>query len=102
MKAVRARVALHQPIHSKIAKRYGHITIPREQFNFRDADFQPLFFEKMRDSMKHIEQQYTHRLNPTQPFVIRLDGHKFSSFCKYFQKPYDERSKYVLVRINVL
>lgn len=26
------------------------------------------------------------------PFIIRLDGHKFSTFTKNFKKPYDERS----------
>ena len=31
------------------------------------------------------------RISPHQPFVIRLDGHRFSKFIQGFKKPYDPR-----------
>jgi len=37
------------------------------------------------------------KLDHTVPFVIRLDGHRFSKFTKGFKKPFDERIYYAMV-----
>ncbi len=45
------------------------------------------------DRMKSYETKFTSaKLDPTIPFIIRLDGHKFSSYTRPFKKPFDERS----------
>eukprot|EP00026_Physarum_polycephalum_P013869 Phypoly_transcript_14322.p1 GENE.Phypoly_transcript_14322~~Phypoly_transcript_14322.p1 ORF type:complete len:318 (+),score=54.72 Phypoly_transcript_14322:106-954(+) len=40
---------------------------------------------------KYEETTTSNKISPNQPFIIRLDGHKFSTFTKPFRKPYDER-----------
>lgn len=49
-------------------------------------------------SMEHIsevhkgyEKSTLQRLRADQPVLVRLDGHRFSSFTKGFHKPYDMR-----------
>ena len=42
--------------------------------------------------MKEYEKNTKEELDNTQCFLIRLDGHKFSTFTKGFAKPYDMRS----------
>jgi tRNA(His) 5'-end guanylyltransferase len=43
--------------------------------------------------MKQYEQNSPlNELRIDQPFIIRLDGHKFSTFTRCFKKPFDERS----------
>jgi hypothetical protein len=55
------------------------------------------FSTKMEDQigerMKVYEKNMKDRVDPSLPWCIRLDGHKFSSFTKGFRKPYDVRSK---------
>jgi len=46
--------------------------------------------------MKTYEAQFTSKLDPTKPFIIRLDGHKFSSYTRPFKKPFDERISIVM------
>jgi len=41
--------------------------------------------------MKEYEAQMTTRLDTSHPYIIRLDGHKFSSFTRPFNKPFDIR-----------
>jgi len=54
--------------------------------------------DKIGDRMKSYESKYTStKLDPTLPFIIRLDGHKFSSYTRPFKKPFDERISNVMV-----
>jgi len=41
--------------------------------------------------MKEHEAQFGHILDPSKAYMLRLDGHKFSSFTKPFQHPFDVR-----------
>eukprot|EP01090_Pellita_catalonica_P020023 TRINITY_DN6979_c0_g1_i1.p1 TRINITY_DN6979_c0_g1~~TRINITY_DN6979_c0_g1_i1.p1 ORF type:complete len:316 (+),score=51.02 TRINITY_DN6979_c0_g1_i1:47-994(+) len=41
--------------------------------------------------MKTYEDKFHQYLDPTLPYMLRLDGHKFSSFTRCFKKPYDVR-----------
>ena len=42
--------------------------------------------------MKRYEERTTSsKIARNEPFIIRLDGHKFSTFTRPFQKPFDER-----------
>jgi len=43
--------------------------------------------------MKEYEQVTSLVLDPTRPFIMRLDGHRFSKFTAKFKKPHDERIK---------
>lgn len=46
--------------------------------------------QELGDRLKVLEKEYEgERLPRHQPFVVRLDGHKFSKFTKKFRKPYD-------------
>ncbi|KAL6070841.1 Thg1 domain-containing protein [Balamuthia mandrillaris] len=49
--------------------------------------------KNLGDRMKEHEKMVssTGRIDPSTPYVIRLDGHKFSKFTKAFKRPYDER-----------
>jgi len=47
--------------------------------------------KSLGDRMKEYEEITSHKVEPNQPFVIRLDGHHFSSYSKPFNKPFDER-----------
>ena len=48
------------------------------------------------DRMKEYENGYKMVVDPSKPYIIRLDGHGFSKFVKPFNKPYDVRSKIVV------
>jgi len=43
--------------------------------------------------MKEYESEIigSSKLNPEKPFIVRLDGHRFSKFTSGFKKPFDER-----------
>jgi len=41
--------------------------------------------------MKEYEAVLSSRVETTLPYIIRLDGHKFSSFTRPFKKPFDVR-----------
>jgi tRNA(His) guanylyltransferase len=41
--------------------------------------------------MKQYEAQFGQTLDRTKPYMIRLDGHKFSSFTRPFKHPFDVR-----------
>jgi tRNA(His) guanylyltransferase len=43
------------------------------------------------DRMKTYEATTVQLLDPKLPFIIRLDGHKFSTFTRAFRKPFDDR-----------
>lgn len=43
------------------------------------------------DRMKDYENVLASKLDPTLPWMCRLDGHKFSSYTRPFKKPFDER-----------
>lgn len=43
--------------------------------------------------MKEYEMKLRVELDNTQGYLVRLDGHKFSTFTKNWIKPYDMRSK---------
>jgi len=47
--------------------------------------------QALGDRMKAYEQSTNLRLDPTAPWIVRLDGHKFSKFTKRFTRPYDTR-----------
>jgi len=53
--------------------------------------------ESMGDRMKGYEAEWSRKLDPKLPFIMRLDGHKFSSYTKPFKKPFDERINNVMV-----
>lgn len=36
-----------------------------------------------------------HQRSAFPPFLVRLDGHRFSTFTRFFRKPYDTRSTYL-------
>jgi tRNA(His) guanylyltransferase len=46
--------------------------------------------EKLADRMKGYEAKVDYKL-PNSPTVMRVDGHCFSKFTSYFQKPFDIR-----------
>lgn len=48
--------------------------------------------------MKAYEDQTETRLVPSQPAILRLDGHSFSKFTKPFDKPFDERIHSAMVK----
>jgi tRNA(His) 5'-end guanylyltransferase len=50
------------------------------------------------DRMKWLERQWEgRRLDASLPFVVRLDGHKFSKFTKKYNKPLDPRIKDAMI-----
>eukprot|EP01117_Protostelium_nocturnum_P016890 TRINITY_DN6767_c0_g1_i2.p1 TRINITY_DN6767_c0_g1~~TRINITY_DN6767_c0_g1_i2.p1 ORF type:complete len:334 (-),score=99.24 TRINITY_DN6767_c0_g1_i2:135-1136(-) len=53
------------------------------------------------ERMKEKESQFENVLNSTQPFVIRLDGHRFSRFVSVFDKPFDARINYAMMSTSV-
>jgi tRNA(His) guanylyltransferase len=48
--------------------------------------------------MKGYESRMDLRLDERLPFLVRLDGHKFSNFTRGFRKPFDERLHRVMVK----
>lgn len=51
---------------------------------------------ELAQRMKSYEKQWESNLDPTLPFLIRLDGHCFSKFTKQFDKPFDTRIHYAM------
>lgn len=47
--------------------------------------------EHISETHKGYEKTTMQRLSPDRPVLVRLDGHRFSSFTKGFHKPYDMR-----------
>jgi tRNA(His) guanylyltransferase len=47
--------------------------------------------DAVADLHKSFERTHATTLPPEQPVLVRLDGHRFSSFTKGFHKPYDMR-----------
>lgn len=43
------------------------------------------------DRMKSYEAATELHLDTSLPWVVRLDGHKFSSYTKFFKRPFDDR-----------
>jgi len=70
------------------------IKIVEESINEREKKSKG---ESMGDRMKGYEAQWTTKLDRKLPFIIRLDGHKFSSYTRPFKKPFDERISTVMV-----
>lgn len=52
--------------------------------------------------MKQFEQDALkmERLDPTKPYIIRLDGHKFSTFASSFNKPFDHGLHAIMVQVT--
>jgi len=50
------------------------------------------------DRMKEYEKGYKILVDPQKPYIIRLDGHRFSKFVRPFKKPFDERIHNAMVR----
>ena len=46
--------------------------------------------ETLGDRMKNYELQNEKKIKPYELFIVRLDGKCFSSFSKYFIKPFDD------------
>jgi tRNA(His) guanylyltransferase len=53
--------------------------------------------DKLGDRFKQYEKQFEAYIDPTKPWIMRLDGHKFSSFTRKFKKPYDERISQAMI-----
>jgi len=54
--------------------------------------------EALGDRMKAYERSTAGlRLDPTKPWIVRLDGHKFSRFTRFFTRPYDTRIHIAMV-----
>lgn len=47
--------------------------------------------ETRMKALEAASPHYNLALRPDQPFVLRLDGHKFSTFTRHFDKPWDHR-----------
>jgi tRNA(His) guanylyltransferase len=47
--------------------------------------------ESLGDRMKRYEAQNMLKVDTQLPWMVRLDGHKFSSFTRGFKKPFDDR-----------
>eukprot|EP01129_Flabellula_baltica_P017407 TRINITY_DN963_c0_g1_i1.p1 TRINITY_DN963_c0_g1~~TRINITY_DN963_c0_g1_i1.p1 ORF type:complete len:308 (-),score=85.61 TRINITY_DN963_c0_g1_i1:21-944(-) len=50
------------------------------------------------ERMKAYEAEATVKLDPSLPYLLRLDGHKFSKYTRPFNKPYDERISRAMVK----
>jgi len=51
---------------------------------------------KLGDRMKSYEEDFT--IKNELPFIARIDGHKFSSFTRGFQKPWDKMLEQAMIR----
>eukprot|EP00667_Euglena_gracilis_P015252 EG_transcript_15846 len=52
----------------------------------------------LAERMKGYEAVFDTRLEEGRPFIVRLDGHKFSTFTRGFEKPFDERLHRAMVK----
>ena len=48
-------------------------------------------FKALTNNTKGYEKTFESNLNPTQPYIIRLDGCTFKAFTRGLKKPFDER-----------
>jgi tRNA(His) 5'-end guanylyltransferase len=53
-------------------------------------------YSEVAVKMKEFEKATDMRVDPTKPWIIRLDGHHFSRFTKGWQKPFDQRSMSII------
>ena len=44
---------------------------------------------KVGERMKDYEKKFNQYIDPSKPMIIRIDGHKFSTFTKGFKRPFD-------------
>jgi tRNA(His) guanylyltransferase len=53
--------------------------------------------EAVEEQMRRLEFESKSLVvaNRNTPYIIRVDGHKFSTFTKHFQKPFNIRSNYI-------
>jgi hypothetical protein len=51
----------------------------------------PTTQQLLGDRMKDYEREFESTLDPSKPFVARLDGHAFSKFTSGLQQPFDRR-----------
>jgi len=54
--------------------------------------------DEIGERMKVYEKSLESSLDKTLPFIVRLDGHRFSKFTKGFKKPFDERIYTAMIR----
>jgi len=54
-------------------------------------------YDIISERMKNYEHNQGPMLDDSKPFMIRLDGHKFSTFAAPFRKPFDELLHRVMV-----
>ncbi|KAL9644324.1 hypothetical protein ABK040_005785 [Willaertia magna] len=54
-------------------------------------------FGQISEKMKEYEKNQGNVILPNQPFMARLDGHKFSTFTAPFRKPFDELLHFAMV-----
>ncbi|KAJ3216971.1 hypothetical protein HDU67_008700 [Dinochytrium kinnereticum] len=57
-----------------------------------------MYAENIGTKMKNLEEAVEAKVEPTQPFIVRLDGVSFSTFTNGFIKPFDSRLKDALVK----
>lgn len=49
------------------------------------------------DRMKEMENANLQTIDPSLPWMVRLDGHKFSSFTANFKRPFDDRVHHCMI-----
>ncbi|KAL0476559.1 hypothetical protein AKO1_006057 [Acrasis kona] len=54
-------------------------------------------YDVISERMKNYENDQGPLLDDTKPFMMRLDGHKFSTFASPFRKPFDDLLHNVMV-----
>lgn len=54
----------------------------------------------LAERMKKYEAAIDVRLEPSQPVILRLDGHNFSRYTAPFSKPFDERFHSAMVKTS--
>eukprot|EP01080_Neovahlkampfia_damariscottae_P002672 gene2672-3868_t len=59
------------------------------------------YFKTVGERMKSYEKEFENHLEKTKPFIIRLDGHKFSTFMRPFEKPFDENFSEVMIATTI-
>jgi hypothetical protein len=47
--------------------------------------------------LQAFEKETTLKLDPTLPYMVRLDGHRFSKYTSSLHKPYDVRCRSLVV-----
>jgi len=47
--------------------------------------------DEIGERMKVYEREFDNSIPNNRPYIVRLDGHRFSKFTKGFKKPFDER-----------